>query len=322
MKLPTYDDILTARAVVDRFLPRTPTYPYANLSALVGCELFIKHENHLPTGSFKVRGGVNFVASLSAAYRQRGIITATRGNHGLSIAYTAHLFGAKAVLVVPHGNNPEKNAGMVALGAHVVEHGKDFDEAREHVATLVATHGYRFLHPANEPLLIAGVGTYALELFADVRSIDTVIVPIGLGSGICGVSLVRERISPKTRVIGVQAERAPAVYLSWKEKRMVTTDSANTFADGLATRVPAELTQEIINRSVDEIVTVSEEEIAEAIRLLLFHTHNLAEGAGAAPLAAALKLRTHLTGERVVLVLSGGNIDVATLRWVLQARTE
>ncbi len=318
MDYPTYNDILTARVVVGRYLPRTPTYHYPGLSTLVGCELFVKHENHLPIGAFKVRGGVNFMASLSPADKQRGVLTATRGNHGLSIAYAARLFGAKAVLVVPHSNNPEKNAGMAALGAEVVEHGKDFDEAREHVGALVAVHGYRYLHPANEPLLIAGVGTYALELFADVPNLDVVIVPIGLGSGICGVSLVRERISPKTTVIGVQAERAPAVYLSWKEKRIVTTDSADTFADGLATRVPAEMTQKIINRAVDEIITVSEEEMAAAIRLLLFYTHNLAEGAGAASLAAALKLRVQLAGKRVAVILSGGNIDAATLRRVLQ----
>ena len=320
MQSPTYSDILTARAVVGRVLPRTPTYHYPSLSTLVGGDVFIKHENHLPTGSFKVRGGVNFVSSLSTDDRQRGVITATRGNHGLSIAYAARLCGAKATLIVPHGNNPEKNAGMKALGATVIEHGKDFDEARDHVATLVTQRGYRFLHPANEPLLIAGVGTYALELFADVQNVDAVIVPIGLGSGICGVSLVSERISPKTQIIGVQAERAPAVYRSWKEKRLVTTESADTFADGLATRVPAEMTQDIINRLVDNIVTVSEEEIAVAIRLLLFHTHNLAEGAGAASLAAALQLRSQLAGKRVVLILSGGNIDTATLRWVLQEK--
>jgi len=162
MQLPTYNDILTARAVVGQVLPRTPTYHYPGFSTLIGSEVFIKHENHLPTGSFKVRGGVNFVSSLSAADRQQGVITATRGNHGLSIAYAARLYGAKAVLVVPQGNNPEKNAGMRALGAEVVEQGKDFDEARDYVAPLVAHHGYHFLHPANEPRLIAGVGTYAL----------------------------------------------------------------------------------------------------------------------------------------------------------------
>jgi threonine dehydratase len=317
MEFPTYEEVLRAQAVVNRYLPRTPTYRYPGLSALVGCELYVKHENHLPIGAFKVRGGVNFMASLSAADRERGVISATRGNHGLSVAYAAALFHAKAVLVVPRSNNPEKNAGMRAWGAEVVEHGKDFDEAREHLATLVAEHGYRYLHSANEPLLIAGVGTGALELFADAPPLDAVIVPIGLGSGICGTLLVRERMSPKTRVIGVQAERAPAVYLSWKEQRMVTTESADTFADGLATRVPAEMTQALINQKVDEIVTVSEEEIAQAIRLLLFHTHNVAEGAGAASLAAAFKLRAQLAGQRIAIILSGGNIDAATLKRVL-----
>jgi threonine dehydratase len=317
MNYPTYEDVLKAQPVVGRYLPRTPTYCYPGLSTFVGCELFIKHENHLPIGAFKVRGGVNFMASLAEEERKRGVITATRGNHGQSIAYAARLFGAKAVVVVPRGNNPEKNVAMAAWGAEVIEQGRDFDEAREHVATLAATHGYRYVHPANEPLLIAGVGTYALELFADTPPLDAVIVPIGLGSGICGTALVRERISPKTQVIGVQAERASAVYLSWKEKRLVSTASADTFADGLATRVPAEMTQNLINQKVDDIVTVSEEEMASAIRLLLFHTHNLAEGAGAASLAAAVKLRAQLTGQRVAIILSGGNIDAATLRRVL-----
>jgi threonine dehydratase len=320
MEYPTYEAVLTAQGVINRYLPRTPTYSYPGLSRLVGCDVFVKHENHLPIGAFKVRGGVNFVASLSPEDKARGIITATRGNHGLSVAYAARVFGAKAVLVVPHGNNPEKNAGMLAFGAEVVEHGRDFDEAREHVETLVSTHGYRYLHSANEPLLIAGVGTYALELFADAPPLDAVLVPIGLGSGICGTTLVRERISPRTQVIGVQAERAPAVYLSWKEKRLIATESADTFADGLATRVPAEMTQNIINQKVDDVVTVSEEDIAHAIRLLLFHTHNLAEGAGAASLAAALKLRTKLAGKRVAIILSGGNIDAATLRRVLNEK--
>jgi threonine dehydratase len=262
---------------------------------------------------------VNLISSLSKEERERGVVTATRGNHGLSIAYAARLFGVKAVLVVPHGNNPEKNEGMRALGAEVVEHGRDFDEARVYVDELVKAHGYRYIHPANEPLLIAGVGTYALEIFEDTPSIDAVIVPIGLGSGICGVSLVKEQVSPKTKVIGVQAERAPAVYLSWKEKQMVTTESSDTFADGLATRVPAAVTQTLINRLVNKILIVSEEEMVQAIRLLLRYTHNLAEGAGAAPLAAALRLQEELAGKRVVMVLSGGNLDTATLKWVLDS---
>ena len=317
MSSPTYEDILSAQAVVGRILPRTPTYWSPGLSQLLGCHLFIKHENHLPTGAFKVRGGIHFFATLSEADRQRGVITATRGNHGLSLAYATYLFGAKAVLVVPQGNNPEKNAGMLALGAEVVEHGADFDEACEQVDILVAQHGYSFLHPANEPRLIAGVGTYALELFADVAPLDVVFVPIGLGSGICGVALVRERVSPHTQVVGVQAEQAPSVYLSWKAKRIITTPTAHTFADGLATRIPAEMTQAIINRLVDDIVTVSESAIAAAIRHLLFHTHNVAEGAGAAALAAVFQQRAQLVGKRVAVILTGGNIDTITLRQVL-----
>ena len=313
---PTYEDVRRAREVVTRHLPRTPTFVYPALSEQLGCELFIKHENHQPIGAFKVRGGVNLVSSLSEEERARGVVCATRGNHGLSIAYAARLFGSRATVVVPHGNNPEKNEAMRAWGAELIEHGRDFDEARERVEEIVEERGLRYIHSANEPLLIAGVGTYALELFEDVRELDTVIVPVGLGSGICGTCLVRGAVSPKTRVIGVQAERAPAIYRSWKEKRLVTTESADTFADGLATRVPAELTLEI-EREVDDFVTVSEEALAAAIRDLLHYTHNLAEGAGAAGLAALSELRDSMRGRRVAIVLTGGNIDTATLRRVL-----
>ncbi|MEA2624674.1 MAG: threonine dehydratase [Candidatus Binatota bacterium] len=317
MKVPTYDDVVRARSVIAPHLPRTPTLSHPGLSRLLGCDLRVKHENHLPTGAFKVRGGVNLLATLSEEEKARGLVTATRGNHGLSIAWAARLFGVRAVIVVPHGNNPEKNEGMLALGAELVVHGRDFDEARAHVAERVAAEGLREVHPANEPALIAGVGTGALEIFEDVEAVDVLVVPIGLGSGISGACLVRERVSPTTIVIGVQAERAPAVYRSWKEKRTVTTDSADTIADGLATRMPAELTLSMIDRMVDRIVTVSEEEILEAMARYLRHTHNLAEGAAAAGLAAAFRLRDELRGRRVVVVLSGSNVDAATLRRVL-----
>ena len=305
--------------MVSRYLPRTPTYTYAALSRLFGCELFVKHENHLPICAFKVRGGVNLLSALGEEERRRGVVTATRGNHGLSIAYAGRLFGVRAVIVVPRGNNPEKNEGISALGAELVEHGRDFDEARAHVDEIVRAQGLRCVHPANEPALIAGVGTYALELFEDTPALDAVIVPVGLGSGICGLSLVRERLSPKTRLFGVQATRAPAVYLSWKEKRLVTTESADTFADGLATRVPAEMTQAMIDGAVDDFVLVGEEEMMEAIRLLLRYTHNLAEGAGAAAVAALFSLKERLVGKKVAVILSGGNLDTATLRKVLGA---
>lgn len=317
MQLPGFEDVLRAREVVGRHLPRTPTWSYPTLSQQLGCELFVKHENHQPVGAFKVRGGVNLVSALSNDERARGLIAATRGNHGLSIAWAARRFGVRAVIVVPQGNNPEKNEAMRALGAELIQHGRDFDEAREHVEALVARHGYRYVHSANEPLLLAGVATAALELFEDVPDLDALVVPVGLGSGICGAGLVREALSPRTRLIGVQSEGAPAIQRSWHERRPVTTASADTFADGLATRVPQALTLEGILRWVDDFVTVSDAAIAAAIRALLRHTHNLAEGAGAAPLAAVEMLRDSLAGQRVAMVLSGGNLDGATLRRVL-----
>lgn len=317
VELPDFEDVLRAREVVGRHLPRTPTWSYPSLSRQLGCELFVKHENHQPVGAFKVRGGVNLVSSLDADERKRGLIAATRGNHGLSIAWAAQRFGVRATIVVPRGNNPEKNEAMRALGVTLVEHGRDFDEAREHVEELVLREGFRYVHSANEPLLIAGVATAALELFEDVQGLDALFVPVGLGSGICGAALVRAARSPHTRLVGVQSERAPAVCLSWRERRPISTPSADTFADGLATRVPQTLTLEGMLRHVDEFALVSEAAIARAIRELLRHTHNLAEGAGAAPLAAVESLRDALAGQRVAMVLSGGNLDTETLRRVL-----
>lgn len=318
-KLPvSFEDVIRARERIADYLPRTPLYEYPGLSKLLGFTFHIKHENHQPVGAFKVRGGVNLVSQLSEEERHRGVLCATRGNHGLSVAYSAKLFGVKAVIVVPEGNNPEKNAAMEDLGAELVVHGKDFDEAVVKAEELKRERGYRYIHSANEPMLIAGVGTYALEIFETLSAIDAIIVPIGLGSGISGVSIVAKKVSPTTRIIGVQAEKAPAVCQSWREKRVVTTESADTIADGLATRVPAPTTLEIINRYVDEIVLLSEQEIIDGVGIVLRETHNLAEGAGAAATAAAYKLRGELRGQKVVGVLSGGNIDRATLRTVLE----
>jgi threonine dehydratase len=317
VKLPGFEDVLRAREVIAGYLPRTPTHSYPSLSARLGCEVFVKHENHQAVGAFKVRGGINLVASLGADERARGLVAATRGNHGLSIAWAAQRFGVAATLVVPHGNNPEKNAAIRALGATLVEHGRDFDEAREHAEALVARSGARYVHSANEPLLLAGVATAALELFEDVPDLDALFVPVGLGSGICGAGLVRAERSPRTRLVGVQSERAPAIALSWRARRPVSTPSADTFADGLATRVPQSLTLEGILRFADDFCLVSEAAIAAAIRELLRHTHNLAEGAGAAPLAAIEAQRDVWAGRRVAMVLSGGNLDSETLRRVL-----
>lgn len=308
-------EIMRARAVIYRYLKPTPLIHYQPLSEITGFQTYIKHENHNPTGSFKVRGGLNLVASLPQEEKERGVITATRGNHGQSIAMASRIFGVPCTIVVPCGNNPEKNRAMRGFGAELVEYGRDFDEARQRTEEIREEKGLRYIHPANEPKLINGVGTYSLEIFEDLPDVDAIIVPIGGGSGACGA--ITHALHSNTRVIGVQAEKAPSVYLSWRKGRIIETESADTFADGLATRVPFEMTFNIIRGGISAIVTVSEEEIKSSIRLLLETTHNLAEGAGAAPLAAGLKIRDQLRGKKVVLILSGGNIDLATLRWVL-----
>lgn len=313
----TFDDVIAARERIAPYLARTPLYEYPGLSKLLGFPYYVKHENHQPVGAFKVRGGINLLSQMGETEKARGVICATRGNHGQSVAYAAKLFGVQACIVVPEGNNPEKNAAMEDLGAELVVHGKDFDEAAAKTEELKREYGYRYIHSANEPALIAGVGTYALEIFETLDMVDVILVPIGLGSGISGVSIVANKVSPYTRIIGVQAEKAPAVCLSWREKKVVRMESADTIADGLATRSPAALTLDIINQYVDDIVLLNEQEIIDGVGLLLRETHNLAEGAGAASTAAALKLRDKLKGKRVVGILSGGNIDRATLRLVL-----
>jgi threonine dehydratase len=263
-----------------------------------------------------VRGGLNLVAGLTADER-RGVITATTGNHGQSIALACQREGVPCTIVVPLGNNPDKNAAMRALGATVVEHGQDFDQARERVEALQRENGLRYIHSANEPMLIAGVATYALELFEDAPDADVVIVPIGGGSGACGCGLVRTWSGRRAKVIGVQAEGADAFTRSWRTGARVVGERAATFAEGMATRVTFDLTFEILRRELDDIVTLSEDELADGVRLALEATHNLAEGAGAASLAAAVKIADRLRGKTVVCVMSGGNIDRATLMRVL-----
>ncbi len=317
MHPPTYADVLAAEPVVRRYLKPTPLYEWPALSRLLGCRYFLKHENHQPTTAFKVRGGIHLVARLPEEQKRRGIIGCTTGNHGQSLAYACRLFGVRCVLVVPKHSNPDKVAAMRALGAELVEHGRDFDEAREHCEALCQREGLRYVHSANEPDLIAGVGTYALEIFDALPAPDVVLVPVGLGSGICGTALVAAARSPATRVVGVQSELAPAVARSWREGRPVTTDTPRTFAEGMATRVPAEMTLEIMRRHVRDMVLVSDALLRDAIRLLLRVTHNLAEGAGAASTAAALRLRGELAGKTVVGVLSGGNLDLRELGRIL-----
>lgn len=317
MDLPTYADVLAAAPIVHRYMPPTPLYEWAALSQHVGCRFYLKHENHTPTTAFKVRGGIHLVARLPEEQKRRGILACTTGNHGQSLAYASRLFGVRCVLVVPAGNNPDKNAAMRALGAELIEHGRDYDAAREHCEAIRHREGLRYVHSANEPDLIAGVGTYALEIFDSLPDPDVILVPVGLGSGVCGTALVAAARRPATRVLGVQSELAPAVTRSWREGRTVETDTPRTFAEGMATRVPADMTLALMRRLVHDMVLVSDDELRQAVRLLLRHTHNLAEGAGAAATAAAWKLRDQLAGKKVVAVLSGGNLNLAELARIL-----
>jgi len=316
MQVPALNDIYAARPRVYRALQPTPLLRHPLLNAETGLDILVKHENHNPTGAFKVRGGLNLIGSLAGADR-RGVITATTGNHGQSIALACRLDAVPCTIVVPVGNNPEKNAAMRAYGAELIEFGKDFDEAREKVEEMQAERGLRYVHSANEPLLIAGVATYALEIFADLPDVDAILVPIGGGSGACGCALVRTSLGSRAKVIGVQAARADAFARSWRTGPRVVGDSADTFAEGMATRVTFDLTFDILKRELDDVVTLTEEELAAGVRMALRTTHNLAEGAGAAALAASVKLADRLAGKKVVAVMSGGNIDDEKLKRTL-----
>jgi threonine dehydratase len=316
MHAPTLADVYAARPRVARVVRPTPLMRHPLLARETGLDITVKHENHNPTGAFKIRGGLNLIASLTAEER-RGVITATTGNHGQSIALACRREGVPCTIVTPVGNNPEKNAAMRAFGAELIEFGRDFDEARERVEQLQHERGLRYVHSANEPLLIAGVATYALEIFDEQPDVDVILVPIGGGSGACGCGIVRSGIGSRAKVIGVQAERADAFARSWRGSARVVGDVAATFAEGMATRVTFDLPFGILKQELDDIVTLSEEELADGVRLALRATHNLAEGAGAASLVAAMKLRDQLAGKKVVCVMSGGNIDRATLARII-----
>jgi threonine dehydratase len=317
MTPPTLQDVYAARERIAAHVPASPLMKHPLLDEESGLEIRVKHENHNPTGAFKVRGGVNLVSSLAPEERAHGIMTASTGNHGQSIALASRLYGAACTVFVPLGNNPEKNAAMRAFGATVDEGGRDFDEARARCEQRAAETGARYVHSANEPLLIAGVGTYALEIFERAPDVDVVLVPIGGGSGACGLITVRNALGSKARIIGVGAANADAIERSWRGPERVVGTSANTFAEGVATRVTSDLTFGILKEHLDDFVLLTEDELAEGVRLALRTTHNLAEGAGSASMAAALKLRDSLRGQKVVCVMSGGNLDQAKLKWVL-----
>ncbi|MGA9012716.1 MAG: threonine dehydratase [Acetobacteraceae bacterium] len=312
-------ELEAALSLVHASFPGTPQYAWPLLGERCGAEVWVKHENHTPTGAFRLRGGLIYAERLrSERPHVRGIISATRGNHGQSLAWAGRRYGIAVTVVVPHGNSTEKNAAMRAFGARVIEHGDDFEMAREEAERLAASEELEFA-PSYAPDLVKGVATYSLELFRAVPLLDALYVPIGLGSGICGAILVRDLLGLSTEIIGVQAAGAAAYARSFEERRVVALNRAETHADGVAVRQPDAGAFAIIRAGASRIVTVSDDAIAAAIRAYWTDTHNLVEGAGAAPLAALLAERDRMAGKRVGLVISGGNIDLALFRsWVLR----
>ena len=309
-----------ARDIVYSAMLPTPQYAWPLLGEETQCECWVKHENHTPIGAFKVRGGLVHMRLRKQRGQTNGVITATRGNHGQSIPFAARREGIAATVVVPKGNSIEKNAAMRAFGCQLIEGGDDFDGARETAMRLAAEKGLDMV-ASFHPELVLGVSTYAHELFTAAGDLDAIYVPIGLGSGICGVISMRDMLGRKTKVIGVVSEKANAYALSFAQKRVVPTNSAATFADGVAVRTPNPDATEFINRGADHIVEVSEDQVADAMRLYYRATHNLAEGAGAAALAALTKEQAQMKGKRVGVILTGGNIDGAKFAQVLQGRT-
>jgi len=316
----TAQEIADARAIIHEAMPPTPQYAWPLLQAELGIETWVKHENHTPTGAFKVRGGLVHMRKRVERGETNGVITATRGNHGQSIPYAASRNGVKATIVVPRGNSVEKNAAIKALGAELIETGQDFDEARVSCMQIAQDRGLDMV-PSFHRELVLGVSSYAHELFEAAGELDAVYVPIGMGSGCCGVISARDHLGLKTRVIAVVSENANCYRLSVEAGRPVETNSANTFADGLAVRVPHPDALDIISKGVDGFVEVSDDQVADAIRLYYRTTHNGAEGAGAAPLAGLIAQRDIMRGKRVGVILCGGNIDTAKMATVLEGRT-
>jgi len=318
MDIPGFQDVLHAKQRIRPYLSRTPLHRYPAIDELLEASVSIKHENYQPVGAFKVRGGINLVSQLGSQERERGVISASTGNHGQSVAYAARLFNVPARIVVPEGANPGKVAAMQGMGAEVIPHGANFDEAREHCESLAREHGYRYVSSGNEPLLIAGVATGTLEMLEDEPDLEVIIVPIGGGSGAAGACLVASAVNPAIRVIGVQSEASPAAYESWRQRSLVTA-SNQTFAEGLATGSAFELPQQILWEHLDDFLLVSDVEIQQAMVWMIERAHTLAEGAGASTLAAAYRLRTELRGKKVGIVCSGGNTSLEHLRRALAA---
>jgi threonine dehydratase len=316
MAVPTFDDILAARPRVYAHMRPSPLLNHPVLDEWVGCQVWVKHENYNPTGAFKVRGGLNLVAQLPPEERRRGVIAASTGNHGQSLAFACRLHGVPCRIAVPRGNNPAKAAAMKAYGADISELGVDFDDTREQVERIAAAEGLRYVHTANEPALIAGVGTYALEVFDDLPDADAIFVPVGGGSGACGCVLARAGRGARTKVIGVQAAGADAFAQSWRGPHRVTRDRVDTIAEGIATRTTYDLTFDILKTALDAVVTVTDDEMQDAMAASIIRAHSLIESASAASLAAARQSRLPASA-RVVCIVSGGNVDVRGLLAVL-----
>ena len=316
----TFADVLQAWSVVRRALPVTPLTHYPGLSEMCGCDVFVKHDNHLPTGAFKVRGGVNLLLGGNGT-KPPGVVTATRGNHGQSLAWAAKQVGTRALIYVPHGNNPDKNRLMESLGAEVIVAGADFDEARQIAVSRAEKDRLRYVHVANTPELVAGVGTFAVEVLQELPGVEAIVVPVGSGSALAGTVLSVQALKPRVRVIGVQAVGACALANSLKSGVMETIAQASTFADGLATRCAFEVPFQILRGQIGDLVLVDEHEIADGVRLALSTTHNLPEGATGAAYAGLWKIREELKGQKVAVLHSGHNIEPAVLATLLRGET-
>ncbi len=313
MEFPRFPDVLLAKRRIRPYLPPTPCYSYPALSDLIGAEVFVKHENCQPVGAFKIRGGINLVSQLSPEEKSRGVISASTGNHGQSVAMAARLFGVKARIVVPEKANPGKVASMQGLGAEVVFHGATFDEARLHCEALAAEKGYRYIHSGDEPHLIAGVATETLEMLEEHPDLKAIFVPVGGGSGAAGACIAARGVDPGIRVIAVQSEASPAAFESWRQRKLVALPN-RTFAEGLATGTAFALPQAILWEYLRDFLLVSDAEIMQAMVWMIARAHTLAEAAGAAPLAAAYRLRDELRGKKVGIICSGGNTSLEHLK--------
>jgi threonine dehydratase len=313
---PEFVDILKARKIIRAHLPPTPLHHYPVLDQLLHARILIKHENYQPIGAFKIRGGINLISHLSPDEKQRGVTTASTGNHGQSIASAARIFGVRAVIVVPEGANPVKIQAIRSHGAEVVFHGSDFDDARSYCEKYAAEKGMRFISSGDEPLLIAGVGTHTLEILEERPEVDAIVVPVGGGSGAAGACIAAKAINPNIKVIGVQSRAASAAFLTWKARKW-TESKMETIAEGLATRAPFMLPQRILWKYLDEFLLVEDADLRQAVLIYLEKVKTLAEPAGAASLAAALKFPEKIRGKNVALILSGGNISPDQLRQLL-----